>query len=78
MKSNTAVRHKRNKHGRTGVPKRMRNAPLADQQKVEIREKAFADGVRLGRHRALLDACILVDASKTIRAARKGLREMAG
>lgn len=78
MHTNNAVRHKRNKHGRTGVTRATRNLPLAEAQSIEIKERAFKAGYSAGARTALKDAVAAVNGAKTIRAARKILEEMAG
>lgn len=78
MHTNRAVRHKRNKHGRKGVFRAMRNIPLSEAQAIEVKERAFKAGFNAGSRDAVVKAQKLVDGSKTIRAARKALEELVG
>lgn len=76
MHTNNAARNKRNKHGRKGVPRALRNLPLAEAQSIELKQKAFRSGYEAGQRRALQLASTTVNVSKTIRAARKALDDL--
>lgn len=78
MHTNNAVRSKRNKHGRKGVPRSMRNVPLAAAQAIEIKEAAWKAGFNDGVRITLKDVVGLVNGAKTIRAARTALTAMLG
>lgn len=66
----------KNKHGRKGVKKYVPNRPLAEDQKAEIKEKAHAQGFARGERSMGLKALELVNASRTIRDARRRIEEL--
>lgn len=66
----------KNKHGRTGVRKYRARLPLADQQRIEVKERALAAGYVRGQKSGIVQAIGVVNGSKTIREARRMLEQM--